>query len=75
LVVSARSTRLRAIGGFSSSTVRARPTRAGTHSSSARNAAWKDFVASCLLYFSRNSSPHAVFINTSSGANDDASLR
>ena len=46
--------------GFSSARTRARPACAGPHSGSALIASCSDRRASGLLYFSRNSSPHAA---------------
>jgi hypothetical protein len=60
LTSSAFRAKLTACGGFSSASVRADPSSAGTHFGSACSAIWNDFNASFLMSFSRNSSPHAV---------------
>ncbi len=71
---SARFARVTACGGLSSDSARAEPTSAGTSSAaSACSAIWYERSASARSYFSRNRSPHAVWIAASPGASPAAS--
>ncbi|PYQ70853.1 MAG: hypothetical protein DMG04_23185 [Acidobacteria bacterium] len=70
---SARLASAIACGGFSSDRTRADPISAGAYRGSTCSAIWNDRSASVLLYFSRNSSPQAVWITGSFGAADAAS--